>query len=95
MISKETMRVALTAAKIHLRNRESAASSLDFKLRFRTETSLTAKSAGAKTAALNDLPELRSRLEEAQRLAQEVRDAISELQATDVGAEIWKELEST
>lgn len=94
MISKETMRVVLTAAKMLLDRRKSSVSSLEFKLKFRTDTSMTAKSAGARTAAANDLPELRARLEEAQRLAQEARDAINELRATEVGAEVWKELEA-
>jgi TPP-dependent trihydroxycyclohexane-1,2-dione (THcHDO) dehydratase len=87
------MRVVLTAAKMLLDRRKSYVSSLEFKLKYRTDTSMTAKSAGARTAAANDLPELRANLDKAKVLAQEAHDAIKELRATEVGAEIWKELE--
>lgn len=95
MISKETMRFILTAAKVLLERRESRVESLERDIRHRKETSERTKSAGARIRALNEVETLRPQLGNANKLAEEVRDAINELRATEVGAEVWKELEGS
>jgi hypothetical protein len=95
MILKETMRVVLTAMKMLLNRRESRVESLERDIRYQKETAEHTRSAGARIRALNKVESLRPQLGEANKLAQEVRDAINELRATDVGADVWKELETT
>lgn len=93
MISRDTMRIVLTAANILLERRESRVRSIEWDIKMRTDVLTRGKSAGARTRAQNEIVVLQKDLDAARAQASEVHDAINELRATEVGAETWKELE--
>lgn len=94
VISKETMRVVLTAMKMLLDRRELCVTSLEWRIKMCADTAEHGKSAGARTRAQGEITKLRKELENGNKLAQEVRDAINELRATEVGAEVSMELKA-
>jgi len=85
MISVESMRVVLEAARRLLTAREYRRNSVKSQISSREDTAATTKSAGAATRARNELVVLRNELAEHERLVCESQTAIAELIATDVG----------
>jgi hypothetical protein len=85
MISVESMRVVLEAARRLLSTREYRRNSVKSQIGSREHTVANTKNAGAATRARNELAVLRDELIEHERLVTESRTAIAELIATDVG----------
>lgn len=90
MISVETMRVVLTAAKLLLQRCESRVSVIECDIKMREDTVSRGKSVGARTRAQGEVAKLQYQLAEARAQVNEVYNAINELRATEVGAQVWK-----
>lgn len=65
MISRDTMRIVLTAANILLERRESRVRSIEWDIKMRTDVLTRGKSAGARTRAQNEIVVLQKDLDAA------------------------------
>lgn len=86
MISKETMRVVLTAAKLHLAHWTRISCMLQEQIR--------RDWAGEKMPVFGRSVRPQEELQDADQRIKDIQNAIVELRDTEVGAEVWKELDS-
>jgi hypothetical protein len=85
MISKETMRIVLLAARFHLSHRTRNVCLIEEQIR--------RDSVGDQTPVFLRSVRPVDELQDAQKRVAEIEIAIDELRSTEVGAEAWKELD--